>query len=77
MAKMVVQYAVSLLHLSPDTTQQCLFNDIAEESEELQAYITLVCQLGIMGIAMENDNFLPNKVLTRAEFGTILSRLLR
>jgi hypothetical protein len=26
---------------------------------------------------MENDNFLPNKVLTRAEFGTILSRLLR
>jgi hypothetical protein len=77
MAKMIVNYAIPLYHLSPDASQQCFFNDIAEESEELQSYITLACQLGIMGIAMENDHFLPNKILSRAEFGMILSRLLR
>jgi hypothetical protein len=68
MAKMIVNYAVNFLQLKPDTTQQCTFNDISDETEELQAYITLACQLGIMGIDMENNNFLPNDIITRAQF---------
>jgi hypothetical protein len=52
----------------------CVFADIANETQELQTYITSACQLGIMGQDMEN--FLPNEVVTRAQFGTILSRLL-
>jgi hypothetical protein len=52
----------------------CVFADISNESEELQTYIIQACQLGIMGQDMEN--FLPNEVVTRAQFGTILSRLL-
>ncbi|MDR0369789.1 MAG: hypothetical protein LBH96_04730, partial [Candidatus Peribacteria bacterium] len=35
---------------------------------------TKACQLGLMGIDM--DYFQPNMVVTRAQFGTILSRLL-
>jgi hypothetical protein len=68
MAKMIVNYAMNFLQLKPDTTQQCNFNDISDETKELQTYITLACQLNIMGINMENNHFLPNNLITRAQF---------
>jgi hypothetical protein len=50
MAKMMVNFAVRVLGLQPDTTSECSFDDIADESAELQEYIRLSCQLHIMGI---------------------------
>lgn len=74
MAKMIVNYAVKVLLLKPDTTKTCEFNDIEKETTELQWYMKLACQLWIMGIDMEK--FEPNAVVTRAQFWTILSRTL-
>ena len=74
MAKMIVNYAIKVLNKTPDTWAICSFNDIADQTVELQWYIKLSCQLGLMGINMQS--FLPNQEVTRAEFGTTLSRLL-
>ncbi|HBB04145.1 TPA: hypothetical protein DCZ39_04610 [Patescibacteria group bacterium] len=40
----------------------------------MRFYIKLACQLGIMGI--NSSLFNPNGIVTRAEFGTVLSRSL-
>jgi hypothetical protein len=41
----------------------------------MQLYAKLSCQLGLMGQNVET--FKPNDIVTRAEFGTVLSRILR
>jgi hypothetical protein len=50
------------------------------ESEEMQMYAILACQLGLMWLKEDwttpKKNFYPNKLVNRAQFGTILSRLL-
>ena len=74
MAKMMVNYAIEVLGLEPDTTATCNFTDIANETEELQGYIKQACQLGLMGQGITAFN--PNGVVTRAQFGTVLSRAL-
>ncbi len=74
MAKMMVNYATEVLGLTPDTSMACEFTDIANESAELQGYITEACQLGLMGVGITAFN--PNGVVTRAQFGTVLSRAL-
>lgn len=74
MAKMMVNYAIEVLGLEPDTTATCNFTDIANETEELQGYIKQACQLGLMGQGITEFN--PNGVVTRAQFGTVLSRAL-
>lgn len=74
MAKMMVTYAVKVLGLKPDTTQKCAFSDTSKESAELKSYITYACQLGLMGIGTKKFN--PNGEVTKAEFGTVLSRVL-
>jgi hypothetical protein len=40
----------------------------------LQGYITEACQLGLMGVGITAFN--PNGVVTRAQFGTVLDRVL-
>jgi hypothetical protein len=45
------------------------------KSPETKLYAQKACALWVMWIRMRN--FMPNKILDRAEFGTILSRLLR
>ena len=80
MAKMMVNYAVKVMWLKPDTTKACVFSDVANETPELQGYMKLACQLWIMGINPDGtakEIFMPNAVVTRAEFGTVLSRVLR
>ena len=74
MAKMIVNYAKEVKGLTPDTSLACNFTDIANETEELEGYITESCQLGLMGVDINAFN--PNGVVTRAQFGTILSRVL-
>jgi hypothetical protein len=48
---------------------------MGNQSEEMQLYAKLSCQLGLMGQNVET--FKPNDIVTRAEFGTVLSRILR
>lgn len=65
--------------MQKNTGANCFFSDISYESAESQNYIIQACQLGIMG--RNNDGtstttFTPNGFLTRAQVGTILSRIL-
>jgi hypothetical protein len=55
------------------------FNDLANTTQEFQTYIIQACELGLMGIRSDGtplSAFMPNKKISRAEFGTVLSRLL-
>ena len=74
MAKMMVSYAKEVLGQEPDTSKTCTFTDIADQSSELQGYITQACQMGLMGVGI--TAFKPNDQVTRAHFGTVLSRAL-
>jgi hypothetical protein len=91
MAKMIVNYAVNALGIIPPSLRDtslavlqegkntCIFSDISDETAELQQYIILACQLGLTGIHPDGtvlSDFMPNKTVSRAEFGTVLSRLL-
>lgn len=74
MAKMMVNYAIKVLKKTPNTWANCVFDDIADQSTEMKLYIRLACQLGLMGVGINDFN--PNGEVTRAEFGTVLSRAL-
>lgn len=80
-AKMMTNFATEILGKKIDETKTCLFTDIKNEDSEAQGYITKVCQLGIMWYQGDGKTqqqlFQPNEILTRAQFGTIISRLLR
>ena len=75
MAKMMVNYAKNVLGKTPDTSLPCNFTDVANQSTELKGYIKEACQMGLMGQGI--TAFTPNGVVTRAQFGTVLSRALR
>ncbi|MDR0859436.1 MAG: hypothetical protein LBO09_00160 [Candidatus Peribacteria bacterium] len=83
MAKMISTYAIKLLNKIPDPDKVACaqFQDISEVPAELQPYIVQSCELGLMGMDGDGvgiqENFFPNRTITRAEVGTILSRLLR
>ncbi|MEI6673238.1 MAG: S-layer homology domain-containing protein [bacterium] len=51
-----------------------MFDDISTQSNEMKMYIKRACQLGIMGVGLHR--FYPNAMVTRGEFGTVLSRTL-
>ena len=74
MAKMMVNYAIKVMWLKPDTTKTCSFGDIGNQTSDLQIYIKLSCQLGLMWIGV--NSFDPEATITRAQFGTVLSRTL-
>ena len=76
MAKMLSQYAINVLGKTPDTTKVVPnFPDVSAELDaEYNNWVTLAYQLGIMWIGIEK--FRPFDLVTRAEFGTALSRML-
>ena len=79
---MVVQYLANILEQHPDTTKDCsaFSASIQNESAELQAYMRAACQYNVMGIHFDTSplsDFMPNQIVSRAEFGTVLSRILR
>lgn len=74
MAKMMVNYAKEVKGLTADTSKACAFTDVANETAELQGFIKEACQMGIMG--QDITAFNPNGIVTRAQFGTVLSRVL-
>lgn len=48
MAKMMVSYAIEIMSGNVDTSRQCIFDDIGDQTEEMKSYIKTACQLGIM-----------------------------
>lgn len=78
MAEMVVKFTEKVLEREIPTTipAECAWWDLETEwkSYETKLYAQKACALWVMWIRMKN--FMPNKILDRAEFGTILSRLL-
>ncbi|MDR3168750.1 MAG: hypothetical protein LBU27_03165 [Candidatus Peribacteria bacterium] len=83
MAKIIATFATKLLQKIPDTEKfACTqFDDLHQANDDLQPYIVTSCQLGLMGMNGDGtgvqEEFFPARTITRAEVGTILSRLLR
>ncbi len=78
-AKMVSQFAVHVVWLEPSVNSGCVFNDVADESTELKWFMKLSCELWLMWLHYDwspNEQFWPNLPVSRAMFGTVLSRLL-
>jgi len=76
LAKMISNYAMEVLGLTPDTDKDCEFSDVSETLDaQYDNGVTNACQLGLMGVGIEMFN--PYGLVTRAEYGTVLSRALR
>ena len=77
---MITQFAVKILNMKPDTALTCSFPDIQNETAEMRFYIKIACQLGLMGFKSDGkslkEKFNPNNIVTRNQFGTVLSRVL-
>ena len=73
MAKMLANWAKDT-GKTPDTSKACTFNDTASVKGDLAVAIVEACQLGLMGQGI--TNFRPYDTISRAEFGTALSRAL-
>jgi hypothetical protein len=73
-AKMLSQFALQVLGKQPDTSKSCNYPDITGYGD-LTQWMTASCQLGLMGVNIQKFN--PTGTMTRAEFGTVLSRALR
>lgn len=79
-AKMISNFAINILHRTPNKQTQCEFWDIKGVSSEYQKYIKLACELGLMWINnMTNEVntfFYPDEYVDTAQWWTMLSRLL-
>jgi len=77
MAKMLSQYAINVLGKTPADVEVPNFVDVSADLDaEYGNGVTLAYKLWIMWINMPNNKFLPYDTVTRAQFGTALSRLL-
>jgi hypothetical protein len=78
--KMITEFAIKVLDKTPDTKLSCTFADTTNESAEMKFYIKTACQLGLMGREADGKTtqktFNATDNVTRAQFGTVLSRLL-
>jgi len=80
LAKMISEYAIKIVKKQPDKNIKCDFDDIQDESQELQSYMILSCQLSLMWLNSDGEpdiKFNPNGVVSKAEYATALSRLIR
>ena len=81
-AKMISEFAVNVLGKIPESWKAWCdkFNDIDWLSDELRSFVITSCELNLMW--QESDwvtpakSFNPDDYVTRAQFGTVLSRLL-
>ena len=74
MAKMLSVYATEVLGYAPNEGAACSFTDTASVQGDLATAIVEACQLGLMGQGI--TEFRPYDTISRAEFGTALSRTL-
>jgi hypothetical protein len=72
-AKMLSQFAIQILGKTPDTKKFCVYPDVSGYGD-LTQWMETSCQLGIMGVGV--SAFHPDNEMSRAEFGTVLSRVL-
>lgn len=79
LAKFLTMYAVAVLDMKPDMTRLCTFSDMTSQSAEMQLFAKTACQLWLMGLKQDGSPdtvFNPDKIVTRAQFGTTFSRLI-
>lgn len=81
MAKMMVQWSKNVLGVKANTGIVCNFDDIDYlKWQDLYAFIIQSCQMWLMGVDnkwIPKSSFDPTGVVTRAQFGTVLSRAIR
>jgi len=80
LAKMMSEYAIKVLGLTPNTARKCVFSDMQNQPAELKQYAIIACQLGLMGLKTDGtpaSKFTPDGQVDRAIFGATLSRALR
>ncbi len=80
LAKMISEFALQFVNMTPDAHRNCIFPDMQTESREMQIYAIQACGLGLMWMEADGTtpkkNFDPNDLVNRAQFGTVFSRLL-
>lgn len=81
-AKMMSMFTIQIIGIYPNTHKSWCdqYPDVKNLSEEMQFYTKTACQLDLMGQKPDgttpDDIFNPNDSVDRAQFGTILSRLI-
>ena len=76
LADIMNRYAENVLNRTPDTTKSCSFNDISDLTNGQKIIIRKSCQLWLMPWDQTSPSFDPYEDVTRAVFGTALSRTL-
>lgn len=82
LAKMITMFTIQIIGIYPDTHKAWCdtFTDTSGISEEMQFFTKTACQLSLMGLEPDGNTpkktFEPNDLVNRAQFGTILSRLI-
>ncbi|MBB1557640.1 MAG: S-layer homology domain-containing protein [candidate division SR1 bacterium] len=79
LAKIMSVYAMKEYHLKPLREGAVNYKDVNADLGDLADYIQLVYQLQIMGINADGtpiQAFEPHKLVSRAEFATVLSRVI-
>ena len=75
LAKMMANFAKNIMGKTPDSSKKCSFTDVSSSlDKQYDNWITEACQLWIMWVWI--PNFRPSENVYRAEFWTVLSRLL-
>ena len=75
MAKIISQFAINVMWLQPDTSKYTTYYDVPTSlSQDFWDAQLLAYQLWIMWVNV--NNFRPYDIVTRAEFATIISRLV-
>lgn len=79
LAKIMSVYAMKEYHLKPLRAAAVNYKDVNTDLGDLADYIQLAYQLQIMGINADGtpiEAFEPHKLVSRAEFATVLSRVI-
>ena len=80
LAKMMVNFAHHSLGKEKVQNTSCLFDDIDNVNQEVKDYIIRACSMHIMWLESDGytplQSFMPEQIVTRAEFATVLSRTL-
>ena len=79
LAKIMSVYAMKEYHLKPLITGAVNYKDVNADLGDLADYIQLAYQFQIMGINADGtpmQAFEPHKLVSRAEFATVLSRVI-
>ena len=80
LAKMISNYIIATKWTQIQSDRVCNFSDMKDQTEEMKYYAIMACKLGVMWVGTNGKGlkvFSPNQEVSRAQFGTVLSRVLR